>query len=209
MTKLNLTEIELAERWGVSPKTLQRWRTDGRGPSYLKLSKRVAYSIEDILAFESSQKRIRENSHEVAIQSVALTASAQGADSTDPGNSWTGLVTQGDSVFITVAEAARATKLPRCYFTKVDMRAQLKIPHYFVGRQVRFKLEEIRQWEITQAQQSAVRPIDPLASIFQNAELTPEKTGEPLAAVLAAPETTKMSLQEALRRFSAGTLPPR
>lgn len=36
MTKLNLSENELAERWGVSPKTLQRWRNGKRGPSYLK-----------------------------------------------------------------------------------------------------------------------------------------------------------------------------
>jgi len=69
---LNLTENELSERWGVSPKTLQRWRTDRRGPSYLKLSKRVAYPIEDILAFESSQKRGRENSHEATVQRAAI-----------------------------------------------------------------------------------------------------------------------------------------
>jgi hypothetical protein len=51
MTKLNLTEKELAERWGMRTKTLQRWRTEKRGPSYLKLSKRVTYPLEDILAF--------------------------------------------------------------------------------------------------------------------------------------------------------------
>jgi hypothetical protein len=32
-----LNENELAQRWGVSPKTLQRWRSEGRGPRYLKL----------------------------------------------------------------------------------------------------------------------------------------------------------------------------
>ncbi len=37
-----LNENELAQRWGVSPKTLQRWRSEGRGPRYLKLSKRVS-----------------------------------------------------------------------------------------------------------------------------------------------------------------------
>jgi DNA-binding XRE family transcriptional regulator len=48
MTKLNLTETELAQRWGISPKTLQRWRSENLGPSYLKLSKRVTYPVEDI-----------------------------------------------------------------------------------------------------------------------------------------------------------------
>ncbi|MCM2479175.1 helix-turn-helix domain-containing protein [Serpentinimonas maccroryi] len=47
-----LTEIELAQRWGVSPKTLQRWRSEGRGPRYLKLSKRVSYPLDAVADFE-------------------------------------------------------------------------------------------------------------------------------------------------------------
>lgn len=49
-----LNENELAQRWGISPKTLQRWRTEGRGPRYLKLSKRVSYPLESIFDFERS-----------------------------------------------------------------------------------------------------------------------------------------------------------
>lgn len=49
-----LNENELAQRWGVSPKTLQRWRSESRGPRYLKLSKRVSYPLEAILDFEYS-----------------------------------------------------------------------------------------------------------------------------------------------------------
>ena len=49
-----LNENELAQRWGVSPKTLQRWRSEGRGPRYLNLSKRVSYPLEAILDFEYS-----------------------------------------------------------------------------------------------------------------------------------------------------------
>lgn len=47
-----LNENELAQRWGVSPKTLQRWRSEGRGPRYLKLSKRVGYPVEAVIEFE-------------------------------------------------------------------------------------------------------------------------------------------------------------
>lgn len=47
-----LSETELAQLWGVSAKTLQRWRSEGRGPRYLKLSKRVGYPVEAILEFE-------------------------------------------------------------------------------------------------------------------------------------------------------------
>lgn len=49
-----LNETELAQRWGVSPKTLQRWRSEGRGPRYLKLSKRVGYPLEAVVDFEVS-----------------------------------------------------------------------------------------------------------------------------------------------------------
>ena len=47
-----LNENELAQRWGISPKTLQRWRSEGRGPRYLKLSKRVTYPLEAITEYE-------------------------------------------------------------------------------------------------------------------------------------------------------------
>lgn len=47
-----LTENELANRWGMSPKTLQRWRTEGRGPHFLKLSKRVTYPLDVVVEYE-------------------------------------------------------------------------------------------------------------------------------------------------------------
>ena len=41
-----LSEIELANRWGMSPKTLTRWRGMGRGPVFNKFSKKVAYPLD-------------------------------------------------------------------------------------------------------------------------------------------------------------------
>ena len=49
-----LNENELAQRWGISPKTLQRWRSEGRGPKYVKLSKRVSYPLETVIEFEAN-----------------------------------------------------------------------------------------------------------------------------------------------------------
>ena len=49
-----LNENERAQRWGISPKTLQRWRSEGRGPKYLKLSKRVSYPLETVIEFEAN-----------------------------------------------------------------------------------------------------------------------------------------------------------
>ncbi len=47
-----LNEHELAHRWAVSAKTLQRWRAEQRGPRYLKLSRRVVYPLDSVTAFE-------------------------------------------------------------------------------------------------------------------------------------------------------------
>lgn len=41
-----LSELELANRWGLSPKTLQRWRGLGKGPLFAKFSKKVAYPLD-------------------------------------------------------------------------------------------------------------------------------------------------------------------
>ena len=41
-----LNEVELANRWGMSPKTLTRWRGMGRGPVFNKFSKKVAYPLD-------------------------------------------------------------------------------------------------------------------------------------------------------------------
>ena len=48
-----LNEIELAARWGMSPKTLQRWRTLNVGPEYLKLGKKIMYPLADVEDYEN------------------------------------------------------------------------------------------------------------------------------------------------------------
>ncbi len=50
----HLTQNELAERWRVSPRTLERWRLEGKGPDWLKLTGRVVYREEDVAAFEAA-----------------------------------------------------------------------------------------------------------------------------------------------------------
>ena len=47
-----LTETMLAERWVCSVARLQRWRTVGEGPQYLKIVGKVLYRLKDIEAFE-------------------------------------------------------------------------------------------------------------------------------------------------------------
>lgn len=52
-----MLQAELAERWRISPRTLERWRCVGTGPAWLQLGGRVLYRLEDILAFENRQRR--------------------------------------------------------------------------------------------------------------------------------------------------------
>ena len=49
-----LTEIMLADRWVCSVARLQRWRTVGESPQYLKIVGKVLYRLKDIEAYEEA-----------------------------------------------------------------------------------------------------------------------------------------------------------
>ena len=49
-----LTETMLADRWVCSVARLQRWRTVGEGPQYLKIVGKVLYRLKDIEAYEEA-----------------------------------------------------------------------------------------------------------------------------------------------------------
>ena len=57
MREMCLSQIELAARWRISPRTLERWRWIGDGPRFMKLGGRVIYRVEDVLAFEQQELR--------------------------------------------------------------------------------------------------------------------------------------------------------
>jgi hypothetical protein len=50
----HLNQEQLARRWQISPRTLERHRWLGTGVAYLKLNGRVAYRLEDVLAYEAA-----------------------------------------------------------------------------------------------------------------------------------------------------------
>ena len=54
MEIIHLNQRTLATRWGVSEATLERWRSEGIGPLFLKLQGRVLYRLVDIEDFESA-----------------------------------------------------------------------------------------------------------------------------------------------------------
>jgi len=59
MDVIHLNQKQLAVRWQVTEATLERWRSDGVGPEYLKICGRVMYRLVDIEIFEdSSMKKV-------------------------------------------------------------------------------------------------------------------------------------------------------
>ena len=121
MSKLNLTERKLAEMWNVSPKTLQRWRTEGRGPRYLKLSKKVVYPLEQIRTFES--------------KALSASTSERVID-----------LSPYRSKLVTAKEAAAATGLPTYVFCNKKVREAAGLPCLHVNSSLRFNLEEVMNW---------------------------------------------------------------
>lgn len=49
-----MTQKELCNRWQLSGATLERWRSEGIGPIYVKLGGQVRYRRENVLAYEAS-----------------------------------------------------------------------------------------------------------------------------------------------------------
>ena len=54
MDVVHLNQKQLAARWNISEATLERWRSEGLGPKFLKLCGRVIYRQVDIEAYEES-----------------------------------------------------------------------------------------------------------------------------------------------------------
>lgn len=57
MSVRHLSQTELAARWNISHRTLERWRWTGEGPQFIKIGGRVVYRQEDVEAFEAEQTR--------------------------------------------------------------------------------------------------------------------------------------------------------
>jgi hypothetical protein len=50
----HLNQAQLARRWGLSPRSLERWRWLKVGPPYLRIGGRVAYRLVDIESYEAA-----------------------------------------------------------------------------------------------------------------------------------------------------------
>jgi hypothetical protein len=53
----HLNQEQLARRWSLSSRTLERWRWLRQGPDYLKIGGRIVYRLEDVEAYEAAHRR--------------------------------------------------------------------------------------------------------------------------------------------------------
>ena len=66
MEVAHLNQKQLAARWSISEATLERWRSAGIGPKFLKLCGRVLYRQVDIEAYEESCLQVSTTQLDVA-----------------------------------------------------------------------------------------------------------------------------------------------
>jgi len=69
-----LNQQQLAKRWFLSEASLERWRSMGIGPVFMKIQGRVLYRIEDIEAFENDS--LRKSTSERATAAIAAGVAA-------------------------------------------------------------------------------------------------------------------------------------
>jgi predicted site-specific integrase-resolvase len=70
VTIKHLNQRQLADRWDLSEASLERWRTEGIGPVFLKLQGRVLYRVEDVEAFENDSLRKSTSERATAVLAV-------------------------------------------------------------------------------------------------------------------------------------------
>ena len=131
-------------------------RTEGRGPRYFKLSKRVCYPIDQILAFENGA--LYESTSERCTPRDSL-----------------------DAKLVSAREAAAAINVPMYLLTHLKVRQSMGVPFVYVGKLVRFNLEEVMEWARRCASEEDDRGLDAL----QNFETDSGTQVQTIAKLLA------------------------
>ncbi|WP_324754042.1 helix-turn-helix transcriptional regulator [Roseovarius sp. Pro17] len=52
--RICLTQRDLAARWRVSGRTLERWRAQRYGPAWITIGGSIRYRMSDVLAWETA-----------------------------------------------------------------------------------------------------------------------------------------------------------
>ena len=66
----HMMQKQLAQRWYISERTLERWRIIGWGPIFLKIGGRVIYREKDILTYEEQSLAVSTKSSAAASRNL-------------------------------------------------------------------------------------------------------------------------------------------
>lgn len=47
-----ITTKELSKRWKINPNTIEHWRSVGLGPKFIRIGRKILYSLNSISEFE-------------------------------------------------------------------------------------------------------------------------------------------------------------
>jgi hypothetical protein len=140
-----LNEVQLSSRWNLSPKTLQRWRSEGIGPPAWHISRSVRYLMMEVEAFERKAQVTWKSSAGRALSESSPTAREDAIEQMmqqRPG--------RRDQIFYSAKEVADITGLPAHWLHQNQERHRLGIPFYRManGDVIRFSIEEVFRWEV-------------------------------------------------------------
>ena len=67
MDREYLSQRQLADRWQISPKTLERWRWLNQGLPYVKIGNRILYRVAAVESFEAQNTQEVDTSTPITI----------------------------------------------------------------------------------------------------------------------------------------------
>ena len=140
-----LNETQLCSRWNLSPKTLQRWRSEGIGPPAWHIGKSVRYLLMEVESFERKAQVTWRSSAGRALSESSPTAREDAIEQMmqqRPG--------RRDQIFYSGKETAVITGLPTSWLQQNQERQRLGIPFYKLvnGDVICFSIEEVFRWEV-------------------------------------------------------------
>jgi hypothetical protein len=140
-----LDENQLSSRWNLSPKTLQKWRSEGIGPPAWHLNRSVRYLLIEVEAFERKARVTWKSPTGNLLSESSPTARDDAIEQVMQKRS-----ERRDWVFYSAKDVVDITGLPGYWIHQNQERLRLGIPFYRIanGDVIRFRIEEIFLWEM-------------------------------------------------------------
>jgi len=135
-----LNEVQLSSRWNLSPKTLQRWRSEGIGPPAWHISRSVRYLMMEVEAFERKAQVTWKSSAGRALSESSPTAREDAIEQMMQQRP-----ARRDQIFYSAKDVVDITGLPAHWLHQNQERLRLGIPFYRLanGDLIRFSIKEV------------------------------------------------------------------